>query len=217
MMQHKGSLDARVSEKGWRMLDKIDRERANQAMCIAMAGRQYAVESGLLPLWYCIAVDTGREQAVEKRMLDAGIEACVPMRMGPARRVNHKVVAPSPIPALVGFVMVRCVFSGHAMRALRGFQHVNGLVGGWDGRYSISDEKMNAFMDLAKSGKLDHERPASLFNDGAGVSVKAGPFCGFVGKVVGRTRKGKGDAVVELSIFGRSSPVIIPLALLEPL
>lgn len=217
MMQHKGSLDSRVSEKGWRMLDKIDREKANQEACIVKASRQYAAESGQAAHWYCLSVATGREHAVEKRMLEAGVEACVPMRMGAERRRQHKVLPPSLEPVMTGYIMVRCAYSPYAMRALQGFDYVSGMVGGWEGRYHITDESMSVFMKMANDGLFDHERPAALFNDGTKVSIKAGPFAAFDGVVVGRTRKGKGDAVVELSVFGRTSPVIIPLALLEPM
>ena len=217
MMQHKGSLDSRVSEKGWRMLDKIDREKANQEACIVKASRQYAAESGQEAHWYCLSVATGREHAVEKCMLEAGVEACVPMRMGAERKRRGNIIPPSREPVMTGYVMVRCVHSSYAMRALHDFEYVTGMVGGWDGHYHISDKNMSAFMQMAMDGVFDHSRPSQLFSDGAKVSIKAGPFAAFAGTVVGRMGKGKGDAVVELSIFGRTTPVIIPLALLDPM
>lgn len=217
MMQHKGALDNRISEKGWRILAKDDSRRALQARCIEMASARYASESTETAAWYCMIVASGREKAVEKAMLEAGIEVCVPMRMGPERRRQHKVIPPVSMPVMTGYIMVRCVWSGYAASAIHAFEHVEGMVGGWDGRHAIPDEKMNHFIKMAEDGLFDWDRPKSLFRAGMMVEVTGGPFATFQGHVVSIAKGGKGDAVVELAVFGRTNPVMIPLAILRPL
>lgn len=215
-MQRNGSMDSRVSDKGWRILDKEDRERANHAYCLHLASAKYASESGRDAAWFCIIVATGREKTVQSMMLKAGIQACVPMRAGPQRKRRYRILPPTMEPVMTGYIMVRCVFSAYAARAIHAFEHVLGMVGGWDGRLPISDEKMNTFIEMADSGLFDWERPAALFRRGVVVEVTSGPFASFRGPIVNDNRVARGDAVVELTIFGRVNPVMIPLAILQP-
>ncbi|AYD00012.1 transcription termination/antitermination NusG family protein [Neorhizobium sp. NCHU2750] len=217
MMQLKNPFAGQITDKGWDLLRKKDDERKNRQYCIRMAGSDWIAESGLKAGWFCIAVEFGRENDVENLMQKEGIHALVPMRMGPERKRRGKVLPPQPMPVLLGYMLVRCVFSGHAASALQSFKGVKGMVGGWCGQHVLSDEKVNRYMDMAASGLFDWERskePSSLFRQGVSVRVIEGPFVGFSGPIVSM---GKGGAIVEVHIFGKLTPCIFPLEMIEPL
>lgn len=98
MMQHKfEDISRHVSLQGLLKLDRIAKEAAQVARERESASKAAALIGGDSS-WIIVQVAFGREAAVEKDMLDAGIEACVPMRMGPERKRNRKRIPPSLMP-----------------------------------------------------------------------------------------------------------------------
>jgi transcriptional antiterminator NusG len=215
-MQHKfQGFDGHVSAKGLLQLSKLADERAIRGREIAAAGRTSADESEARSAWFCLHVDSGREMAVEKAMVKADIDAAVALRKGPVLRRRHKEIPAQDLPVLVGYVPVRCVGTAEAMRGLKGFEHVRGIVGGWESPRCISLEEMKRFNEKAANGEYDFRRPAGLFKRGQKVEVTEGPFGLLRGEIVSCRADGCGDAVVEIVIMGRTVPVILPLALLR--
>lgn len=214
-MQHEfGDWRDKVSLKGIRLLERNAAEMTNRKQCIEAAGRKM-VES--LPddsAWLILQSQFGRESAVEKAMTESDIEACVPLCKGPQRRRHHKVLPPSEKPVFTGYVFVRCVPSEHALQALARFEHVRDVVGGWEKPHRLTNERVMHFKAMAGSGAYDWEAPGSAFKVGARVLVKDGPFYSFEGTVVAFGGAGKGMPVVEMEMFGRKTPMLIPLAML---
>lgn len=165
--------------------------------------------------WFAVRVMTGREKAVNSVLQDAKIEALVPMRRGPEYRRRGRVIPPSDIPVMTGYVLVRFVACDEAFLAIKGLEHVIDVLGGCSSPHRIPDTQIKKFKALADTGKLDWSKPTVKFRKGEEVRVSDGPFAAFCGKIITCRADGVGDAVVELTMFGRLTPVLMPLAILE--
>lgn len=167
--------------------------------------------------WMALRVMTGRELAVEKLLRDADIEAAVPMRKGPVYRRRGREIPAKMMPVMTGYVLVRCMVSDHAIVGLRGIEHVIDMLGGSERPHLIPDTEVKRFNDLAAGGALDWEKPTHVFAIGWKVGITDGPFAGFGGSIISCRNDGRGDAVVEINLFGRMTPVLVPLAILQRL
>lgn len=219
-MQHNfDSLVGRVSAKGIEQLNRIAEGEVIRESEILAASRSRAdsalmAESGIKPAWICLQVSLGKEEGVEKLLREAGVEAIVPLRKGPVQRRRHKEIPAKDIPVIHGYVPVWCVPDNQAMRGLLGFEHVIGVIGGWENPYRVPQQEISAFKVKAQRGAYDYGRPAGLFRKDMMVDVTEGPFASFRGPIVSCRSDGTGDAVVELVLFGRAVPALIPLAML---
>ena len=118
---------------------------------------------------------------------------------------------------LTGYVLVRCLYSPDAMVGLCGVEHVIEVVGGSLSPWRIPDKTVVCFKGMADKGAYNYERPAGLFRKDGKVRVSGGPFDGLTGVIVTCRQDGKGDAVVEVDILGRMTPMLVPLAILLPM
>lgn len=215
-MQHRfNGFDGKVSMKGIMQLSKLADDQVIRAREVAAASRRVADESAEAAVWVCLQVDSGREMTVEKVLNDAKIYAVVAMRKGPEMRRRHKKLPPQDMPVLNGYVPVRCVSTPEAMRGLKGFDYVRGVVGGWDNPRCVAIQEMTSFNEKAARGEYDFTRPAGLFRKGQKVEVTEGPFHLLKGEIISCRTDGCGDAVVEIVLLGRPVPVLLPLALLR--
>jgi transcriptional antiterminator NusG len=215
-MQHRfNGFDGKVSMKGMMQLSKLADAQAIRAREVAAASKRLADESPKKAVWICLHVDSGRELTVEKLLDDAKIDAVVAMRKGPVLRRRHKELPPQDLPVLNGYVPVRCISTPEAMRGLKGFDYVRGVVGGWDNPRCVAIQEMTSFNEKAARGEYDFKRPAGLFRRGQKVEVTEGPFHFLQGEIISCRADGCGDAVVEIVLLGRTVPVLLPLALLR--
>ena len=165
--------------------------------------------------WFAIRVMSGREIVVKNVLDEAGIEALVPMRKGPEYRRRGRVVPSKMIPVMTSYVLVRFMPSDEAFLGIQGVEHVIGVLGGCINPRRVPNSEVNIFKTLADEGSLDWERPTRVFKAGETVHVTSGPFGSFAGTITSCRTDGRGDAVVEIDIFGRKTPVLMPLAILE--
>ncbi|TDX72611.1 transcriptional antiterminator NusG [Neorhizobium sp. R1-B] len=210
-MQHKDIFGTPIGvNAGERFKDRMKR--------IAMAHRTAAScpVTGDSP-WMVLRVDSGREKAVKNALEEARIECLVPMRRGPELRRRHRIIPPTLIPVMVGYVLVRCLVSDRALAGLRSFDHVRDVLGGWISPILSDAEKVKLFNENADEGRYDWEKPVTVFRQGDKVKITEGPFAHFKAVIVSCRDDGKGDAVVEFPMFGVLRPILIPLALLEKL
>jgi len=193
---------------GERFDDRMRRIRAD----LLLAAKLRAADDSP---WFAIRVMSGREIAVKNILDDVGIEAVVPMRKGPEYRRRHRVIPAKLIPAMTSYVLVRFVASDDAFLGIQGIDDVIGVLGGCISPHRVSNGEVNRFKALADDGSLDWEKPTLIFKVGETVRVKEGPFASFCGKIVSCRGDGKGDAVVEVGMFGRMTAVLMPLAIIE--
>lgn len=217
-MRHRfGLIGDVVSLKGMMKLERVVSDASRRSQCIEAATKRITETCPVDSAWLALQVSPGREHAVEIDLESNEIEAAVPVCMGPQRRRHHKVLPPSPKPVFIGYTFVRCIPSGYALQALMGFEHVLGVVGGWAAPHRLTCEAINYFKEMAASGAYDWEVKRDALPKGCKVLVKEGPFASFEGIVVAFGGAGKGTPVIELDIFGRKTPILIPLAMLQRL
>lgn len=214
-MQHKfEDISRHVSMKGLMKLDQIAANAAQVANERESASKRVA-DSAAGSGWIIVQVAYGREQAVEKDLVDAGIEACVVMRQGPERKRRYRILPSMPTPVFNGLVFAFCHPSAEAMRGIKTFEHVKAIVMAGNGAAVVSEEKISQFKQMAESGDYDYKRRSDGFVKGERVRIASGPFVGF-DVVIDAFADGKdGDAVVTISIFGKPTVFNMPLVMLE--
>lgn len=193
--------------------DKLFEERKRWQGMVAKA----RVRAGDDSPWLVLKVMTGRELAVGKALTKENIEALVPMKMGKKFRRRNQEILPKPQPIFIGYLFARCIISNEALAGLLGFEYVLGVLGGYDNPYLVNSKNVSSFNEKAEKGYYDHEVPQGTFSRDMKVLVRDGIFAGAKGKIVTGGSDGKGTAVVSIQIFGGETPVIMPLAMLEPL
>ncbi|WP_421440430.1 transcription termination/antitermination protein NusG [Agrobacterium tumefaciens] len=165
--------------------------------------------------WVIARVEYGREKAVENAMIEAGIEACVIMRLGPERKRHGRRLPASRLPVFNGIVFVYCLPDNHALRGILSFDGVKNIVMSDEKAVKISAEKINQFKELAEDGAYDYARRSDAIRKGDKVRITSGPFIGFEVAVEAFGEDGYGDAVVTIVIFGKPTVFNMPLAMLE--
>lgn len=167
--------------------------------------------------WLVLKVMTGRELEVGENLQKADVEALVPMKMGKKIRRRHQEIEPKLEPIFIGYLFARCIVSNDTMAALLGFNHVTGILGGYEKPYLVSAKNVLSFKEKAAEGHFDHEVPQAVYHRGMRVFVRDGIFAGSRGEIISGGSEGKGTAVVGVHFLGGLTPVIMPLAILEPL
>ncbi len=165
--------------------------------------------------WFAVRVMSGREKAVKNNLDELNIESLLPMRKGPEYRRRGRLIPATMIPAITNYLMVRFIPKDEAFVALRGIEHVIDVLGGCSSPRYVPNEQVMKFKALADEGTLDWERPGIILKAGDKVQVTDGPFIGLHGIVVTSSDDGRGDPVVEMEIFGRMTPALLPIATLQ--
>lgn len=192
-------------------LTYADRSRLEKLHRIESAARICSDDSP----WFALRCWTGREMAVQEHLEQLGITALVPMRKGPDLRRRHRVVPGQMMPVIHGYVLVQIVGKPECLAALDAVDHAIAVLGGADSPKRISSEEVKRFRALAAEGAYDWHQVVDVFRKGQKVRAKDGPFATLTGEVISARMDGRGDAVVEFNVFGRLTPVNLPLAFLE--
>ncbi|WP_421565229.1 transcription termination/antitermination protein NusG [Ochrobactrum sp. EDr1-4] len=200
------------SEEHCRAIDKVLAERRRIERMRSAAAIRMSDDSP----WLIIRV-SGNELSIRDAMLAAGVEVNVPMKMGKERRRRNEKIPAQPEPVLVGYILARCNIVAEALAGLLTFTGTVSILGGYENPFLMSAEKAKQFNEKAEKGEFDHERPATLFVGVKKVKIIEGPFAGKIGDVVSSIGVGKGTAVIEIDLFGRPVPMIMPLAFLSRL
>lgn len=167
--------------------------------------------------WLVLKVMTGREIEVGDALEKAGAESLVPMKMGKKLRRRHKEIEPKAEPVFIGYLFARCVISNDTLAALISFDHVTGILGGYETPHLLAAKKVISFNEKATNGHFDHEVPQAVFQRGMKVCISDGIFAGSYGEIISGGHEGKGTAVVGVQFLGGMTPAIMPLAILQPL
>ncbi len=167
--------------------------------------------------WLVLKVMTGRELEVGENLQKVDVEALVPLKVGKAIRRRGFAALPRKEPIFIGYLFARCMISNDTMAALLGFNHVTGILGGYEKPHLISARNVLTFNEKANKGHFDYEVPQTVYRKGMKVIVRDGIFAGSQGEIIAGGSEGKGTAVVGVHFLGGLTPVIMPLAIIEPL
>lgn len=178
---------------------------------IALASRKVMADSEKSG-WFCLQVEQASESAVEKTLSTLDIEAWLPRHADRkiCRRGREKLVSGGPIAA--GYVLFRCaILAGNprGFKALERLEHAHRIVGGAANPQRIRNEELLRFKKMVDECNRDEARPKPPFEVDEEVFVTLGPWADFRAIVVSCTKR---EALVEVSVFGRSSKVSMPLA-----
>ena len=212
MMQHRGLKGVAIATHRGMSFD--ERERAQRLETLESAARIIRAHSP----WFALRVMTGREIAVKIALEDLWITALVPQRKGPDLRRRHRVIPGVMQPVIYGYVLVQSDPHPEVLVAFKGVEQVIDVLGGADRPMRVTASEINRFKAMADAGLYDWEKPCGLVvKAGDLLRVTGGPFASFKAVAQTGSSKGKGDVVVSVNVFGRETPVTMPLAMLEKL
>ena len=171
--------------------------------------------------WYVVHAYSGFEQQV-KRLLQERIrrsgleesfgevlvptEEVVEMRAGQRRRSDRKFFP--------GYVLVNMTMDDATWHLVKSVPKVMGFIGGSSDRPApISDREANEILQRVQEG-VEKPRPKVLFAPGEVIRVVDGPFKDFSG-MVEEVNYEKSRLRLEVSIFGRSTPVELEFSQVE--
>ena len=170
--------------------------------------------------WYIVHVLSGfenrvlktlKERIVNHSMTEYFAEIMVPeesvvANVNGKKRTMKKKFFP-------GYVLVKMVMNDKTWHLVKDTDKITGFIGGTkDKPMPISDEEaLSMTASLAEGFK--RTRSVANFSEGDQVKVIEGPFASFVGTV--ETISEKGKVKVQVSIFGRPTPVELEFSQVE--
>ncbi|MCK5721626.1 MAG: transcription termination/antitermination protein NusG [Gammaproteobacteria bacterium] len=171
--------------------------------------------------WYVIHAYSGFEQQVirslEERIKLHGMEdkfgqilvpteEVVEMRDGQKRKSSRKFFP--------GYVLIQMDMDDDSWHLVKDAPKVMGFIGGTSDRpAAITEKEADAILNRVLEG-VEKPRPKVLFEPGEVVRINDGPFNDFNG-VVEEVDYDKSRLRVEVSIFGRSTPVDLEFSQVE--
>lgn len=112
-----------------------------------------------------------------------------------------------------GYVLIKMVMNDRTWHLVKDTDKITGFIGGTKEKpMPISDEEAAALTNSMQEG-FKRTRSVANFSEGDSVKVIEGPFASFVGVVENISDKGK--VKVQVSIFGRPTPVELEFSQVE--
>ncbi len=170
--------------------------------------------------WYIVHVLSGfenrvlktlKERIVNHSMTEYFAEILVPeesvvANVNGKKRTMKKKFFP-------GYVLVKMIMNDKTWHLVKDTDKITGFIGGTkDKPMPISDEEALAMTASLAEG-FKRTRSVANFSEGDSVKVIEGPFTSFVGVVENISDKGK--VKVQVSIFGRPTPVELEFSQVE--
>ncbi len=170
--------------------------------------------------WYIVHVLSGfenrvlktlKERIVNHSMTEFFAEILVPeesviANVNGKKRTMKKKFFP-------GYVLVKMIMNDKTWHLVKDTDKITGFIGGTkDKPMPISDEEALAMTASLAEG-FKRTRSVANFSEGDSVKVIEGPFASFVGVVENISDKGK--VKVQVSIFGRPTPVELEFSQVE--
>ena len=170
--------------------------------------------------WYIVHVLSGfenrvlktlKERIVNHNMTEYFAEIMVPeesvvANVNGKKRTMKKKFFP-------GYVLIKMIMNEKTWHLVKDTDKITGFIGGTkDKPMPISDEEA-ASMTASLAEGFKRTRSVANFSEGDSVKVIEGPFASFVGVVENISDKGK--VKVQVSIFGRPTPVELEFSQVE--
>lgn len=112
-----------------------------------------------------------------------------------------------------GYIIIKMVMNDKTWHLVKDTDKITGFIGGTkDKPIPISDEEAATLTNSMADG-FKRSRSVANFSEGDSVKVIEGPFASFVGIVEAISEKGK--VKVQVSIFGRPTPVELEFSQVE--
>ncbi len=170
--------------------------------------------------WYIAKTLTGQENKIQRALKDRIVnfkqteffadilvpeETVVTNANGKKRTIKKKFFP--------GYILIKMVMNKKTWHLVKDTDKVTGFVGGTlDNPAAISSEEANYMLGQVEDG-VKKPRTSIDFTEGEEVKVIEGPFASFVGTIEAVNEKGK--VRVNVSIFGRPTPVELDFTQIE--
>ncbi|KWV42178.1 antitermination protein NusG [Rhizobium altiplani] len=166
--------------------------------------------------WYCLRVESGREEAVEKYLQDANVEAFMPSEK--IIRVHKGQKSEVTRPFFPSYMLVRIVPSGEAFHGLKSVKHVIDIVGNDKGYHVVRDQHVEVLKALKSEADIPRVATDKTMQEGDRAEIIFGPFAGFDCTLLAVKWCLKARARVLINTDGRSFEIdSMPLAFLKKL
>lgn len=170
--------------------------------------------------WYIAKTLTGQENKVQKTLRERIVnyklteyfgeivvpEEKVTTHAGGKKRTITKKLFP-------GYVLINMVMNDNTWHLVKDTDKITGFVGGTADKPAPLSKEEAAYMTGKTDGGIKKSRTTINFSEGEQVKVTEGPFASFVGTVEAVSEKGK--LKVNVSIFGRPTPVELDFSQVE--
>lgn len=160
--------------------------------------------------WYVLRVTKRDEKAVEKSLVDAGIDAWLPTyRAAPTYRRGRYIPARDAA-ALPGYLFVKVASNAEIWAWMGGFEGVIAVLGTACAPVPVSDEDLSKVRNLCAIGRVKDAAKKRRPEPGDWVYIASGPMMGHQGTVTGVHKRREDRIMVQL--FPGFAPVELPLA-----
>ena len=170
--------------------------------------------------WYIAKTLTGQENKISKTLRERIInhklgeffaailvpEESVTTHAGGKKRTIKKKFFP-------GYILLKMVMTDKTWHLVNATDKITGFVGGTSTRPQPISEEEAAYMTNQAEDGVKRPRTSVNFAEGDQVKVIEGPFASFVGTIEAVNEKGK--VKVNVSIFGRPTPVELDYSQVE--
>lgn len=114
-----------------------------------------------------------------------------------------------------GYVLVKMEMTDEAFHLIKNTPKVTGFLGSDNKPQPISDREADRILNQVQEG-VDRPKPSVMFDVGENIRVSDGPFASFNG-IVQEVDEERARLKVEVSIFGRATPVDLEYGQVEKL
>jgi transcriptional antiterminator NusG len=170
--------------------------------------------------WYIAKAQTGQENKVTKslkerivnhKMTELFSEILVPEEtLVTTANGKKKTIKKKFFP---GYVLIKMIMNDKTWHLVKSTDKITGFIGGTLDKPSPITNEEAAFMTSQMEEGFKKPRTSINFTEGESVKVTEGPFTNFVGTIEAVNEKGK--VKVNVSIFGRPTPVELDFTQIE--
>ena len=112
-----------------------------------------------------------------------------------------------------GYILINMILEDEVYWAVKNAPGVTSFLGG-ENPIPMPDSEANALLEKISNSTMEKPKPAITFEKDENVRIMEGPFANFVG-VVDEINQEKGKLTVMVTIFGRSTPVVVDFLQVE--
>jgi len=172
--------------------------------------------------WYIVHAYSNFEkkvaESIEEQAKQKGLEHLFEAVMVPTEKVvevrrGRKVDAERKF--FPGYVLVKMEMTDAAFHLIKNTPKVTGFLGADNKPKPITDREADRILNQVQEG-VDRPKPSVMFDVGESIRVSDGPFASFNG-VVQEVDEERARLKVEVSIFGRATPVDLEYGQVEKL
>ncbi|MBO6816684.1 MAG: transcription termination/antitermination protein NusG [Rhizobiaceae bacterium] len=172
--------------------------------------------------WYIVHAYSNFEkkvaESIQEQARQKGLEHLFEAVMVPTEKVvevrrGRKVDAERKF--FPGYVLVKMEMTDQAFHLIKNTPKVTGFLGSDNKPQPITEREANQILNQVQEG-VDRPKPSIMFDVGENIRVSDGPFASFNG-IVQEVDEERARLKVEVSIFGRATPVDLEYGQVEKL